>query len=93
MLNKLSLAEIKLLPHPELIHYINQLINHDFDYLLYLLYRIDISEPKLKKLLSEQPTTNAGQLIADLMMARWQQAEMNKQQTKLPPETCGEEPW
>lgn len=75
MLNKLSLAEIKLLPPVELVHYINQLINFDFDYLIYLLYRIDISETKLKKLLSEQPLTNAGLLIADLMIARWQQAE------------------
>jgi hypothetical protein len=93
MLNKLSLAEIKLLPPTELIHYINELINLDFDYLIYLLYRIDISETKLKKLLSEQPLTNAGLLIADLMIARWQQAEYDKRQTSLPPEACNEEPW
>ena len=39
-----------------------------FSKLISILYRVDVSEPKLKSLLKENPNINAGLLIADLMI-------------------------
>jgi len=50
--------------------YINGLINTDFNKLIYILYRLDISEKKLKTLLASQPAADAGQLIAGMMIER-----------------------
>lgn len=59
--------------------FINDLINRDFDALVQLLYRIDISEEKLKKLLRENPGENAGDIIARLIIERQlQKAESRK---------------
>lgn len=54
----------------QLAQYINGLITNDFSKLIYLLYRLDISEQKLKQLLAGQPQTDAGLLIADMMITR-----------------------
>jgi len=50
--------------------YINELILHHFDRLIQLLYRIDVSEPKLKLLLKENPGQDAGLLIARMIIER-----------------------
>jgi hypothetical protein len=50
--------------------YINELIEKDFNRLLFLLYKIDVSEVKLKQILKEQPDENAGQIIAKLIIER-----------------------
>jgi hypothetical protein len=49
---------------------INDWLVNNFDKLISVLYRMDISEVKLKTLLHNNPTTDAGQIIADLMMER-----------------------
>jgi len=49
---------------------INELVQQDFDYLVSLLYRIDVDETRLKKLLQQQPAQNAGELIAALVIER-----------------------
>lgn len=49
---------------------INELLTNDFQKLIAILYRMDVSEEKLKKLLSENPTVDAGVIIADLMIER-----------------------
>ena len=48
---------------------INRLITDDFSGLINLLYRLDISEAKLKKLLSEHPQEDAGKIIAGISAA------------------------
>lgn len=53
-----------------LADYINTLILEDFNQLIQILYRIDVSEPKLKKLLQEHPDQNAGTLIARMIINR-----------------------
>jgi hypothetical protein len=59
---------------------INTLINDDFDRLIQLLYRIDVSEEKLKKLLRENAGSDAGLLIARLILERqWQKIETRRQ--------------
>jgi hypothetical protein len=49
---------------------INFLILHNFDKLIYLLYRADINEIKLHKLLAENKKENAGKIIAALFIQR-----------------------
>jgi len=70
---KISLDELK----KDLSIFINQLIQRDFHSLVALLYRIDISEPKLKKLLDEMDE-NAGDIIAILIIER----ELEKLQSR-----------
>jgi hypothetical protein len=60
--------------------YINHLIQADFDKLVSLLYRLDINEVKLKKLLKEYPGEDAGKIIADLMIERQEQKIKSRQQ-------------
>jgi hypothetical protein len=49
------------------------LIDKDFGALVQLLYRVDVSESRLRQLLLENRTTDAGRLIARLLLERqWQ---------------------
>lgn len=58
---------------------INTLITDDFNRLIQLLYRIDVNEEKLKKLLRENSTTDAGVLIAGLIIRRqWEKIETRR---------------
>jgi hypothetical protein len=61
-----SFAEL----HEKWALYFNNLILNDFAALVSLLYRIDISEIKLRNLLKENSGSNAGELIATLVMER-----------------------
>ena len=76
-----------------LSEYINHLINTDFQRLLYLLYRIDISEQKLQKLLKESPHKNAGDIIADLIVERQLQKIESREKFKNNKSTSDEEQW
>lgn len=49
---------------------INRLIINDFSRLISLLYRLDISEQKLKNLLSLSVDNTAGNIIADMIIER-----------------------
>ena len=52
---------------------VNAMINGDFSALVQILYRIDVSESRLRQLLLENKATDAGQLIARLILERqWQ---------------------
>jgi hypothetical protein len=64
-----------------LIDRINELVQNDFQKLVYLLYRIDVSESKLKQVLSDNPAEDAGIIIASLMIER--QAEKIKSRQKF----------
>ena len=58
---------------------INTMITADFNRLISLLYRIDVSETKLKQLLKENAGTDAGLLIARLILERqWQKIETRR---------------
>lgn len=50
--------------------FINPLITGNFNKLISILYRLDISEYKLKQLLSGNPGRDAGTIIADLIIER-----------------------
>lgn len=55
---------------------INELILTNFERLIQLLYRIDVSEQRLKQLLKDHPEQDAGLLIAGLILER--QAQKKK---------------
>lgn len=66
--------------HAQLSTYINMLIKNDFDKLIAYLYRIDVNEQKLKKLLQDHPQEDAGNIIASLIIERQQQKIKTRQQ-------------
>jgi hypothetical protein len=49
---------------------INNWLQHDFEKLVFVLYRVDISEVKLKQILRENAGTDAGWLIARMIIER-----------------------
>ncbi|MEP7255841.1 MAG: hypothetical protein ABI666_08680 [Ferruginibacter sp.] len=73
---KISYDEIQ----GQLAIHINNLIMHDFDKLVAYLYRIDVSEEKLKLLLQQLPQKDAGKIIAALIIERQQQKIKTRQQ-------------
>jgi len=76
-----------------LSEYLNHLINNDFQKLLYHLYRIDISEQKLQKLLADNPDKNAGDIIAHLIIERQLQKLESRKKYSSPPADADEEKW
>ncbi len=56
-----------------IIQKINHWINNDFEHLLYLLYRIDVHEDKVRKLLTAHKGENAAEIITDLIIERQKQ--------------------
>jgi len=76
----------------QLAEYINALIVSDFEKLVNLLYRLDVSEKKLRTLLSS--AVNAGVLIADLIIERQLQKLQSRRQFNKPAEDIAEaEKW
>ena len=66
----------------ELVAYINQLLVHDFNTLVHLLYRVDVSEHKLKELLRKKQGTDSAVIISDLLIERHQQKIKTKSSFK-----------
>ena len=73
---------------------INHLINTDFERLVSLLYRMDINEKKLKQLLQENPGTDAGPIIAELVIEREiQKIKSRRQFNQRDPDISEEDKW
>ena len=77
----------------QLAVYINDLLLHNFDYLIHLLYRVDVSESKLKNLLRETPQTDAALIIADLMIQRQEEKRQSRASHKKTTDQDDEEKW
>ena len=65
-----TFSELEQLGPNDLIAYINDCIQHDFNKLVQLLYRIDVSEEKLKYILQLNPNEDAAKLIAAVIVER-----------------------
>jgi hypothetical protein len=65
-----TFSELEQLGPNDLIAYINDCIQHDFNKLVQLLYRIDVSEEKLKYILQLNPNEDAAKLIAAVIIER-----------------------
>ena len=58
--------------------FINGLILNDFQKLISILYKVDVDEKKLKRILRENAGTDAGEIIATLIIER----ELQKIETR-----------
>lgn len=74
--DSISLEELK----EKLVLHINYLINHDFEKLVFYLYRIDVNESRMKYLLDQKEGENAAELIADLIIERQLEKIKSRQQ-------------
>lgn len=72
---------------------INHLIQADFHRLVACLYRLDISELKLKQTLEENTDKDAGELIATLVVERQLQKWKTRQQFKSSGNIPDDEKW
>lgn len=75
-----------------LTDYINHLIIHDFNKLVTILYRIDISERLLKKKLEEKGE-DAAKTIAEMLIQRQIQKLKTRQQFRPKDDVPDEEKW
>ena len=73
--------------------FINDLVEKDFSRLVQILYRLDVSEDKLKSVLLEHPTGDAGDMIAKLIMERIEQSKKTKELFKNHEEIPDDEKW
>lgn len=78
----------------KLISLINELINKDFDALVQLLYRIDVSEKKIRAVLAQNRETDSAGILADLIIERQlQKIESRKHFSKRSRSESEEEKW
>lgn len=61
---------------------VNELIVHDFGKLVNILYRIDVSEQKLKQLLQSNGDKDAAAIIAGLIIERQMEKIKSRHDTK-----------
>ncbi|MFM7709596.1 MAG: hypothetical protein ACKO5C_01660 [Ferruginibacter sp.] len=87
-------TEVIRLQEADFVNELSELIRHwidtDFERLIRFLYRLDVHEEKLKRLLRDHPNDDAGQLIAKLIIERQLQkiafrTSWSEQQTSIDP--------
>ncbi len=88
-----ALLKLENLSFEQLTAFINQLIDQDFSRLVQILYRLDVSEARLKTVLLEHPTGDAGEMIARLIIERIRQREQNKKLFKTDQDIPEEDRW
>jgi hypothetical protein len=69
-----------------LIQRLNYLVNHDFEKLLWILYRIDVREQLVKDVLADKENLNPAETLADLIIER----QLQKAETRLKYKDKGE---
>ncbi len=72
---------------------INYLIVNDFNKLIQILYRADISEQKLKEMLAINNNEDAGKLIGALFIERQMQKIKSRQDNRRDQNISEEERW
>jgi uncharacterized protein YwgA len=77
----------------QLAAHINYLINHDFEKLVFYLYRIDVNESKMKQLLDQTEGENAAALIAELIIERQLQKIESRKKLSSTENIPDEEKW
>jgi hypothetical protein len=76
--NPLSEKELRL----RIQERVNELIEHDFGKLLSILYRIDVSEQKLKQLLRSNSDKDAAAIITGLIIERQMEKIKSRRDTR-----------
>lgn len=77
--HNIDIAAFEQLNRQDLVNTINDLILHNFEKLVFVLYRIDVNEAKIKSLLATKTDTNAAELIADAIIERINQKKAAKE--------------
>jgi len=81
MNTNVDITTIEKFSKEDLIVFIKQLINNDFEKLIFLLYRIDVNENKIKQLL-DKSTINTEELIAQAIIDRIAEKKITKEKYK-----------
>jgi len=89
----LAAAESSSLNMQALADAINELLNNDFQKLVSILYRMDISEAKLRLLLKDNPDSDAAMIIANMMIERQAQKIKSRQEFRRDSTISDEESW
>ena len=74
-----------------LIGRIDYLIQTDFNKLVHILYRLDVSEMKLSQMLKEHPGTDAAEIIAQMIIERQREKIKSRAAFKNPGDDIPEE--
>jgi len=77
----------------QLVNLINHLLLNDFNKLVQVLYRVDVSEQKLKQLVQKNPETDAALIITDLLIERQAQKMKTKRSFKADDNIADEDKW
>ena len=77
----------------QLIIHINDLLLNNFQKLVHILYRVDVNENRLRKLLQVNPQTDAAIIIADLLIERQQQKIKAKESFRRNDNIPDEDKW
>lgn len=72
---------------------VSHLLLYDFDRLVYVLYRVDVSEKKLKTLLQQYPQADAADIIADMLIERQLEKVKTREQFKRDRDIPEEDRW
>ena len=72
---------------------INWLIQNNFEQLVFILYRIDVNESKLRLLLNQFTGEDTGKIIAQLIIERQTQKIITRQQFKQQHDIDENEKW
>ncbi|MBW7952876.1 MAG: hypothetical protein H3C56_10105 [Chitinophagaceae bacterium] len=88
-----DIVQIEKYSKKELVEFIRYLIQNDFEKLVFLLYRIDVYEDKIKKLLNTSINTNAEELIAQAIMERLEEKRISREKYKTNTSLDEEEKW
>jgi hypothetical protein len=75
-----ELIRIESFTKEQLVAYLQALISKDFAGLVQLLYRLDISEAKLKQTLASHADQDAGLLIAEMIIDRLEQKKKAREE-------------
>lgn len=75
----------------QLIAQVNHLIQADFNRLISSLYRLDVSETKIKNLLQQNPGADAAVIITDLIIERQLQKIKSRRQFSRRDDNINEE--
>jgi hypothetical protein len=89
----LDITQIEKYTKEDLITLIQYLINNDIEKLIYVLYRVDVSEDIIKKLLHTTSKENTEVLIADAIIKRIEEKILWKQKFKSSFNHSEEEKW
>lgn len=84
-----SLEELR----ERLAAHVNHLIQHDFEKLVFLLYRIDVDEARMRALLHDRQGADAPVLIADLIIERQLQKIRSRRAARDSGAETDEEKW